>query len=511
MFGNFFSNPGFMPHIHCYLDHPSLVWTMMITDLLIGLAYVGISITLWAIVKRINIPFTFVILCFGLFIGACGTTHFMEIWTLWNPDYWWAAAIKVITAVASVGTAIYLFRLRHMIVEVAEASKLSENQRRELEVLAKTLESRIQERTQTLEETSTLLRALMNSSSDVIFVKDRSSRMLYCNPFTLRLLGVTERELYGKNDVEFLGAGNGGEAILLTDQRVMESEKGETAQEWVTWKNGHKRLYMSVKEPYRDAQGKVVGVLGISRDITELKNVQTELENSVRARDEFLSIASHELKTPLTSMRLQTDLVRRLIDKGDPSAYSQTRIDAFAELADKQLKRLSRLVDDMLDIARIRSGNLSLVPSSFDLCSLVKEAVSRMHSQFVESGCGDPKVTYCEPAHGVWDRMRLEQVVDNLLTNAIRYGKGKPIEITVECLENSVQLSVKDYGIGIAKEAQAKIFDRFERAVDANEVSGLGLGLFISKQIVEAHGGTISVESELGKGSTFLVRVPIKN
>jgi signal transduction histidine kinase len=150
--GDFFSQSEFMPHIHCYLGKPELVWTMFSTDLLIGLAYMGISITLWWLIRKINIPFSFVILCFGVFIGACGATHFMEVYTLWHPVYWFAASVKVLTAIASVGTGIYLYQLRHPLILVAEAAKLSEERRLDLEVLTNTLESKVEERTHSLNE-----------------------------------------------------------------------------------------------------------------------------------------------------------------------------------------------------------------------------------------------------------------------------------------------------------------------------------------------------------------------
>ena len=146
-----FSDPGFMPHIHCYLADRALVWTMVLTDSLIGVAYVAISLTLWALVRKIRIPFSIVLLCFGLFIGACGATHFMEVWTLWNPDYWLAATIKLLTAVASVGTAIYLLRLRHVMVQFAESARISEKRKLELEFSAKDLERRVHERNRDLE------------------------------------------------------------------------------------------------------------------------------------------------------------------------------------------------------------------------------------------------------------------------------------------------------------------------------------------------------------------------
>ena len=233
------------------------------------------------------------------------------------------------------------------------------------------------------------------------------------------------------------------------------------------------------------------------------------MQDAVTARDEFLSIASHELKTPLTSLTLQAQLHERAIKRGDPRAYGKERVDAIVKQTEKQVTRLTRLVDDMLDVSRIRAGKLRIQPETFTLGEVVTETVERLRGQFEKAGYAAPSLEIREACVGTWDRMRIEQVVSNLLTNAIRYGNKKPIAVNVGCSDSVARLEVRDQGIGIAPEAQGKIFDRFERAINANEVSGLGLGLFISRQIVSAHGGKISVESELGKGSVFIVELPL--
>lgn len=259
-----------------------------------------------------------------------------------------------------------------------------------------------------------------------------------------------------------------------------------------------------------DQAGKPVRFDGVTLDMTEQKLAEQRVYEALRARDEFLSIASHELKTPLTSLKLQSQLFKRLISRDDPAAYSRPRMEQFAEQADRQTHRLSRLVDDMLDIGRIRTGKLSLSRERFDLCELVREVAARMHGQFTLADYREPEIVACEGAVGEWDRMRIEQVLANLFTNAIRYGEKKIVHVSVRRSGPSVRIEVRDEGMGISKADQAKIFNRFERAVNANEVSGLGLGLYISRQIVEAHGGEISVESELGKGSIFTVVLPLQ-
>ncbi len=273
-------------------------------------------------------------------------------------------------------------------------------------------------------------------------------------------------------------------------------------------KSGDYRWAIDAGNPRYDQDGKYIGYAGTVFDIHDLKIFEEELKDALKARDEFLSIASHELKTPLTSLKIQAQLHQRLVKKNDPGAYSPENVNRIVQLTEKQVSHLTRLVDDMLDVSRIRSGNLNVIREEFDLCDLTKEVIERLKGQFENIAVPLPEVTPCQNTRGNWDKLRLEQVITNLLTNAIRYGKKKPVTVRVEGQNQLVRLTVTDQGIGIAEGAKEKIFDRFERSVDPNEVSGLGLGLFITKQIVKAHNGKVWVESELGKGSTFIVEIP---
>lgn len=230
----------------------------------------------------------------------------------------------------------------------------------------------------------------------------------------------------------------------------------------------------------------------------------------VAARDEFLSIASHELKTPLTSLKLQAQVMMRAIKKKDPEAMSEERVFHLAKLIDSQTSRLTRLVDDMLDISRIRSGSLRITPEDCDLNDVAVDVIERLKPQIEKATGKLPEVSLSNGLQGKWDRFRLEQVLTNLVTNALRYGEGKPVSIRTYEKNSEACLEVKDHGVGIAKENLSKIFERFERAgMSANEISGLGLGLYITNQIVVAHRGKIHVESEPNEGSTFTVVLPM--
>ncbi|AKJ03559.1 Sensory box histidine kinase [Archangium gephyra] len=231
-------------------------------------------------------------------------------------------------------------------------------------------------------------------------------------------------------------------------------------------------------------------------------------QEAITSRDTFLSIASHELRTPITSMKMQTQYMRKRIANNDPSAFLPERVTRLVEQTERSIGRLSRLVEDMLDISRIAIGRLNMQFERVELSALTREVVERFGPQLGEAG-HTLELHLTPGLVGRWDRDRLEQVLANLLTNALKYAPGAALKVTTRTLGTSAILEVEDRGPGIAPKDQHRIFERFERLVDASQISGLGLGLHISKHIVEAHGGTIRVHSALGEGASFVVELPI--
>jgi signal transduction histidine kinase len=247
--------------------------------------------------------------------------------------------------------------------------------------------------------------------------------------------------------------------------------------------------------------------LGALEDLTRaqegLQTSQRQLQEAVRLRDEFLSIASHELRTPITSLQLMV----QGLTQGVVSPSPENTLRTFG-LAERQIGRLTRLIGELLEVSRIQAGRLAFQLEQLDLVAVVREVVQRFEVELARARCplslsSDPLVM------GRWDRSKLEQVVTNILSNALKFGAGKPLEITVEEAPTGTgRLVITDHGIGIPPERLQCIFERFERAVSARAYGGLGLGLYIVRSIVEALGGTVRAESLLGSGSTFTVELP---
>ncbi|WP_437893687.1 AAA family ATPase [Sorangium sp. So ce124] len=233
-----------------------------------------------------------------------------------------------------------------------------------------------------------------------------------------------------------------------------------------------------------------------------------EAQQAIERRDEFLLVASHELKTPLTSLKMQAHLLARLLPRLQRGEVAPERIDAALQLLDRQIARLAHLVNELLDVTRLNAGQLTLARAPVDLAALAREVVERMHQQLADARCRT-RLELDEPVIGHWDPSRMEQVLINLLSNAIKYGAGGLIHVIVRREGARAVLVVRDHGMGIAEADQARIFERFERAVSVRNFGGLGLGLYIVRWIVTSHGGTIRVESKPGAGATFIVELPL--
>ena len=353
------------------------------------------------------------------------------------------------------------------------------------------------------------LRALVDSIKDhAIFMLDPTGHVLTWNAGAERIKGWTPAEIVGKHF-----------SVVYTPEdrarRRPEQLLGIAAAEgrvedeaWRVRKDGTRFWADVVISAIRDSDGKITGFSKVTRDLSERRIAEEErlrlaqAQEAVRLRDEFLSIASHELRTPLTALRLQIQSMRGRLEQLDDKVAS--RIDR----AERSSERLATLVDALLDVSRIATGRFSLTPARMDLGDLVHDVVDTFREQSAGANC-TVSVEVKGPAVGNWDRMRIEQVVTNLLTNALKYAAGKPVRFTVGTEAGEAVLSIEDHGPGIPSGDLERIFGRFERAASFRHYGGLGLGLYVAREIVEAHGGSVSAENRPGGGARFVVRLPL--
>jgi signal transduction histidine kinase len=238
--------------------------------------------------------------------------------------------------------------------------------------------------------------------------------------------------------------------------------------------------------------------------ILENTRLFQQAEQAIRVRDEFVLLASHELRTPLTALSASAQGILKQANERDGA--SPESILRFGRILARQVEQLGRLSERLVAAAQI-VGQLKLHTERFDLVAAVAEVARGLAAHAEKSG-SRIRVETAAPLMGVWDRGRIEQAVANLLENAIKFGAGQPIEVTVEARQETALISVRDHGIGISTEHLGRLFQRYQRAVSAQNFGGLGLGLYIVRVIVEAHGGTVRAESRLGEGATFVVELP---
>jgi len=272
----------------------------------------------------------------------------------------------------------------------------------------------------------------------------------------------------------------------------------------------------------RQIRGGGIRIDGVVSDVTERKlylearerqlaqetRTRKEAEKAIELRDDFLSIATHELRTPLTPLRMYFQLIKQQVEALELEPAKAELLDKALKGAEREFERFLKLVENLLDVTRIRAGRIILDRRETDLSELVRNVAVRFEADLKKAKC-ELRLDIQDHVIGNWDQSRIEQVVTNLLANATKYGAQRPIEVAVFKTSSKALIRIKDYGIGISNEDQEKVFQRFERVAPIRHFAGFGLGLFISKEIVKAHGGIIRLESEPGRGSIFTVEIPI--
>jgi signal transduction histidine kinase len=246
----------------------------------------------------------------------------------------------------------------------------------------------------------------------------------------------------------------------------------------------------------------------LERSRNELRATQIELEHAIKTRDDFMSMVAHELRTPLNTLHVEAQVRQIQLEKGNMNAFTCEKLKEMVARDARQIHSMIRLINDMNDLSQIKNDSLSIRPSETNLSLLLRRVVDDLSLQAKTAG-SQFVMLIKENVIGIWDEFRIEQIIINLLTNAMRYGGTQAVELTLETDDTFAILRVRDHGIGISEKEQQLIFEKFERGENKKVCSGLGMGLYIARQLAEAHQGSLSVESVLGEGSTFILKLPL--
>ena len=488
-FFDYFSSADLAPHGLCLLWRPELIWLHVVSDTIIALSYFSIPIVLSVFVsKRPDFGFGWVLWAFAVFITACGSTHVFGIWTLWFPDYAAEGAVKAITALASVATAIGLWPLLPKVLalpspeqlKVANAALKAEIAQREAALRAleqeKSERIRAQEKLNALEQHRQVER-LVALTPDAVIVVDRTGIVQFVNDAAIKL--------FDKNPDRFVGSSFGFPLAV-----------GEIAQIQISRQSGQCTGEMRVVDC--EWSGKAAHLVVII-DISERKRVE-------RLKDEFVATVSHELRTPLTSISGSLGLLA-----SGAAGQLPTAILRLITIAHTNCQRLVRLVNDILDIEKIEAGDVAFNLKRVEVRALVEQVIEANYAFAREHGV---RVRLDAPRTAIdvsADPDRLAQVVTNLLSNAIKFSPPKQeVTVAVEETSDAVRISVRDRGLGIPEAFKAHVFEKFAQAdgSDTRAKGGTGLGLNIVKQIVTRLGGDVRFENVPSGGTIFHVDLP---
>lgn len=449
------------------------------------------------------------------------------LWRLWVPEYLLTELSSILEHSLEIlgQSATLQDQTLEMERKVERALFELDMTRRDYNLVTNKLQNQVLELTaaqQALRISETRLRAIIESTTDSIYIKDMEGKYVLMNPAGAAFIGLPLKDILDRHDRE-LFASDIAEQIMADDRRILKTGSAQTVEEAAPGsQDGVARTFLTSKYPYQDTQGQLVGLIGISRDITEMKKAEAE-RIAMEAREQralaeaeaarqlsalktsFIDSVSHELRIPLTSIMGYAEFLEDNIG----GELSPQQAD-FVRQLQSSARRLKHLVDDLLDSARMEAGTFKLSKVEAELGSKVREVVDSLRPQVEEAELQLEVCLSDEPLVARFDTQRLEQILINLLSNAIKFTpKGGKIWVRVCQAGDNLRCEVADTGIGIAPGDIPKLFMRFQQLEEGRrKTGGTGLGLSISKALVEAHEGSIGVQSELGKGSTFWFTLP---
>ncbi len=350
-----------------------------------------------------------------------------------------------------------------------------------------------------------MIAAITELSPDIISVISPDGTLVFNSNSAERIHGYKNAELIGRNTFHLiheqdLKGVNEAMAVLL------DKPGGVATVQYRYLNKDGTYAWMEATASNQIQNHLIQGLVVISREIGTRKRLEQELSSALRLRDDFISIVTHELKTPVTSIKLQLQIIQRLGKNLNPEDCVQRSENLPALLG--QVNSLERLIDDLLHVSRIKNGQLNFELKEENFSFKITDACVRFRKMLESADC-NLTVRVDEEIYVLCDSMRVEQVMMNLVTNIVRYAPAKPVEITLRKNGDMAELSFRDHGVGIPVEKQNHIFDLFARGEESRIVGGLGVGLYISRNIIEQHGGTLRAKSAPGKGTEFILRLPL--
>jgi PAS domain S-box-containing protein len=528
-----FSSNGFMPHGHCFLWQPSTLWLNVGSDALIALAYVCIPFAIYYFVRQRKSAITYpgIALMFAAFIFLCGATHVLEVWTVWDPVYRVAGALKMVTGVVSFLTLVAVIRIMPQAillktpgemkieVEARTAELVLANRRLLAEIAARdAAERQLRDTERKRAQSDILLRTIVDSAPGMIYAKDREGRLLLANAFALSLIGRPWEEVEGLTEAGFLEDQQQAAAVMRNDQRLMDGEIGEEVEEVIGTKDGEPRVWVSIKAPLRNQEANVVGLVGVSFEITERKRLERSLKEAYEdMRRTHQAIVRHEKLRVLG--QLASGLAHDINNALSPAALYVAILQRDArqsEAARGYLEIVHRAIEGVAQtVTRMKETSTEFGPQAqigrVDLNAVIRAVIELTRAKWSAAAYESRSLIHerLDLENGLpavmGDEGELRDALINLVLNATdAMPAGGTLTVRSRSLDDGrVQIEVIDTGTGMDEATKRRCLELYFTTKGAQ---GTGLGLPMVYGTVERHGGELEIVSEIGRGTSVHLR-----